>query len=264
MHSVVATFEHVLAAIATARRVTIALGLDLPLLFERYTSIQNALVEAVKTTHVPWAHVPGATLEAIRSELLNYRFVYSTNYDLLIYWAMMHETQRGFKDFFWSSYFDLADTKLWGKPTAILYLHGGLHLYHTVIGRTLKRHAEGGLNLLDMFGTPLAEDATPLFVSEGNAADELASLHRSDYLAFSYTALAHHQGPLCVFGHSLGNMDHHIVQALREAGIRDIAISVRPGLPEHVIAAKANAIAKLAGASLGFYDAGSHPLGNVF
>jgi hypothetical protein len=164
--------------------LTTALGLDVPLLLERYTSIQSALVEAVKTTHVPWANMPGATLEAIRTELLNYRFVYSTNYDLIIYWSMMHENQGSFKDFSWGPHFDLADTKLWGKPTAVLHLHGGLHLYRTVTGRTLKRHAEDGLNLLDLFGTPLAEDATPLFISEGSAADKLASINRSDYLAF--------------------------------------------------------------------------------
>jgi hypothetical protein len=55
-------------------------------------------------------------------------------------------------------------------------------------------------------------------------------------------------------------MDHHIVQALQEAGIRDIAVSIRPRLPEHLVAAKGNAIAKLPGASLSFYDARSHPL----
>src|SRR2546427_736567 len=39
-------FESVLAGIATARRVTAALGVDVPALLERYTSIQDALVEA--------------------------------------------------------------------------------------------------------------------------------------------------------------------------------------------------------------------------
>ena len=256
-------FEHVLAGLAMARRVTIALGVNIAVILERYTSIQNALVEAVRRTHVPWANVPGATLEKIRSELLNYRFIYSTNYDLLVYWAIMHENQGGFKDFFWEPFFDLANTELWGKPTVALYLHGGLHLYRTINGRTVKRHAQDGLSLLELFGTPLDEEATPLFISEGSAADKMASIHRSDYLAFAYTKLAHHEGPLCVFGHSLGDMDGHIVQALKQARIRDIAISVRPGPAQAIVAAKAHAIGRLPAASLTFYDSSSHPLGSA-
>ena len=137
-------FEHILAGLATARRVTTALRTDESALAERYASIQNALVEAVKSTHVPWAKVTGNVLETIRTELLNYRFVYSTNYDLIIYWAIMQEKEGDFKDFFWTEYFDLANTELWGKPTVILYLHGALQLYRTVSGRTVKRTAKNG------------------------------------------------------------------------------------------------------------------------
>lgn len=215
---------------------------------------------------MPWARVPGASLEKIRSALLDYKSVYSTNYDLIIYWAIMHEDKGGFKDFFWAEYFDLANTQLSGKPTVVLYLHGGLHLYRTVSGRTIKRHAAPGLTLLDLFGTPFPfpeEEATPLFISEGSSSDKLASIQRSDYLTFSYTELAHHEGPLCLFGHSLNDMDNHIIQALIQAKIRDIAISVRPGLPEKVIQFKANAVHKLPKANLIFYDASTHPLGDA-
>ena len=257
-------FEHVLAGLATARHVMTALDIPMPALGERYTSIQKALAEAVKSTHVPWKSVPPTCLEAIRSELLNYQSVYSTNYDLIIYWAIMHEGKGGFKDFFWAKCFDLANTQLSGKSTVVLYLHGGLHLYRTASGGTIKRHAGPRSNLLDLFGTPLPDedkDATPLFISEGSSDDKLASIQRSDYLSFAYTKLAHHDGPLCLFGHSLSDMDKHIVQALVQAEIHDIAISVRPGSREAVIAAKAKAHSKLPAAHLLFYDRTTHPLG---
>jgi len=252
----------VLAALAIARRVTTALNLHIDALVERYASIRTSLVEAVHGTHVPWPAVPGATLQAIRGELLNYDFVYSTNYDLLIYWAVMHENQDDFKDLFWAPpYFDLANAEVWGEPTMVFYIHGGLHLYRGANGRTLKRHAEEGQNLLALFGMPIAgEDATPLFVSEGSAAEKLSSISRSDYLTFAYTALVQHDGPLCVFGHSLGETDNHIVQALA-ARPRQIAISVLPGVPAAVIATKAATIQKLPDANLSFYDATTHPLG---
>ena len=81
---------------------------------------------------------------------------------------------------FWGPYFDPANTELWGKATAALYLHGGLHLYRTPRGRTLKRAATEHLNLLDLFGTEPEPGATPLFISEGSAQDKLESIHRSD------------------------------------------------------------------------------------
>lgn len=255
-------FEYVLAALATARRVNEALAIPAPVIHDRYASIQQALVEAVRTTHVPWANVPADVLEAIRSALLDYRFVYSTNYDLLIYWAVMYEGGDGFKDFFWAPNFDPGNTELWGKATGVFYLHGALHLYRTLRGRTLKRAAGIGLNLLDLFGTEPEPGATPLFISEGAAEDKAESIHRSDYLTFAYTQLAHHDGPLCIFGHSLGDVDQHIVDAIRRAGIRDIACSLRHGPREAVIASKANIIAKLPEANLLFYDAATHPLGS--
>jgi Domain of unknown function (DUF4917) len=258
-------FEYVLAALITAGHVTDALGTTVPALDDRYSSIQKALVEAVQSIHVPWGRIPKACKETIQSELLNYRFVYSTNYDLIIYWAMMHENRKGLKDFFWGKYFDLANTELWGKSTGVLYLHGGLHLYRTVSGRTIKRQSAENENLLDLFAVPFTEDggASPLFISEGSSDDKLASIARSDYLTFAYTTLAHHEGPLCIFGHSLDDMDRHIVRAIKQSGISEIAISIRPGTPDAVKSAKGTAISKLPSANLKFYKASTHPLGSA-
>jgi hypothetical protein len=260
-------FESVLAGLATTRRVATALGLDIPIVSHRYASIQSAVAEAVKRTHIPWTSVPDTTLTAIRKELLCYKWVYSTNYDLLVYWAVMHPGEGTFKDFFWAAppYFDLANTEVWKQPTLVLYLHGGLHLYRTVTGRTIKRSGEYGANLLDLFGTPfvtpLGEEATPLFISEGSAADKLGSINRSDYLGFGYTKLTEHDGALCVFGHSLSDVDDHIVRALKQSNAT-LALSIRPGSPETVIKRKATAIAKF-GDGLKFFDATTHPLGSA-
>jgi hypothetical protein len=54
-----------------------ALGANVAALPERYTSVQHALVEAVRSTHAPWTQVPDQTLDAIQGELLEYDFVYS-------------------------------------------------------------------------------------------------------------------------------------------------------------------------------------------
>ncbi len=256
-------FERVLSALATTRQVSESLGFAEPEFKSRYSSIQRALVEAVRSRHMPWIKVPDRTLQAIQDEFLRYRFVYSTNYDLLAYWSVMHESPVGFKDLFWSgSYFDLANTEVWGKATVILYLHGGLHLYRTLDGRTMKRTASIGSNLLDLFGLPMTVEATPLFISEGSAKQKLESIYRSDYLAFAYSTLVHHAGPLCIFGHSLGDVDQHIVDAIKKSQIRDIAFSVLPLTKAGIIEVEADAIRKLPEANIRFFDATSHPLGS--
>jgi hypothetical protein len=165
-------FERVLSALRTASAVGKALGHLTAALDTRYDSVRRALVAAVHHTHVPWALVNDAVLDSIRRALLPHRFIYSTNYDLLVYWAIVRG-EGGFKDLFWDEYFDLSDTELWGKDTAVLYLHGGLHLYRTPDGRTLKRRASEGQNLLDLFGTPYKDDASPLFVARPAAATKL-------------------------------------------------------------------------------------------
>ena len=91
-------------------------------------------------------------------------------------------------DYFWGEgqEFDVTDTETSGTATKVLYLHGGLHLYRLPSGATIKRKAEAGLSLLDLFGVPFTEGAIPLFITEGTSQDKLASIHRSDYLSFAY------------------------------------------------------------------------------
>jgi hypothetical protein len=42
-----------------------------------------------------------------------------------------------------------------------------------------------------------------MFLTEGTADDELASINRSSYLSFAYNEFTNHEGDLVVFGHSL-------------------------------------------------------------
>jgi hypothetical protein len=121
-------FEFVLASLKISHRVCEATGVSAPGLPGLYSDIQHALFEAVAQVHVEWELVAFRTLGRIRTELMHYRSVYSTNYDLLVYWAMMHEdNQDAFKDFFLDpdGAFDATDVEPWGNPTLVYFLHGG-------------------------------------------------------------------------------------------------------------------------------------------
>jgi hypothetical protein len=119
-------FEFILSSLATARKVMSSLSLVTQPVDERYKSVQDALAKAVHANHIPWTSTLGPALRAIGAELSKYPMVYSTNYDLLIYWSVMFENRSGFKDYFWTDAFDINDTNLWGEDTALLYMHGGL------------------------------------------------------------------------------------------------------------------------------------------
>lgn len=262
-------FERVLASLSTTRTVLEALKINEPKIEERYKSIQEALAEAVRGVHLAHGDFSPQMKINIREELKTYKYVYSTNYDLLIYWATVHENAEGFKDYFWDEehlLFDVTNTEERGNETFVLYLHGGLHLYRQPGGGTLKRKANkaNGGDLLSAFGTSMKcphRDAIPLLVTEGKFEDKLNSINRSDYLRFAYSKLQTHCGPLVIFGHSLDESDAHIVNAIKKANPCQVAVSMRREEPDCLEKKKASINGKLLPIKPLFFDAATHPLG---
>ncbi len=256
-------FEQVLASLSTAAMVCRALGQEFDRINSCYDKIRLALTEAVHASHVPWECIPTSTLKRIREAVLPFDFVYTTNYDLLLYWSIMSEKAKGFKDYFWDDCrFNIADTEAWEKATKILYLHGALHLYRLPSGETYKQRAEPNNSLLDAFIAQHDQGVVPMLVTEGTSKDKLASIYHSDYLSFAYSKFSRHEGPVVVFGHSLGESDAHLVAAMQKWGNARIAISVRRGSSKDIITRKAKLRSDLPEAILMFFDAETHPLGD--
>ena len=255
-------FEQVLSSLSTARKVNSVLRLATTQIDRLYQNVQQALIEAVHRVHVPWVNVPDSTRGTIRSELLEYENVFSTNYDLLIYWAMMHtDNGSGFIDYFFSGSFDPGNTENWSGSTSVHFLHGGLHLNRLITGETVKRSAGEGQNLLDMFAFPLPDGVVPLFVTEGTSQEKMTSINRSSYLSFAYNQLAHSKESCVIFGHSLSESDRHIVDAIARWQDVRLAISMLPDSPENIISNKARIVHLLPRADIKFFDATTHPLG---
>jgi Domain of unknown function (DUF4917) len=261
-------FERVLASLKTAGTVAQALGETDADIRARYEHIQRALFEAVGSVHVPWDHVAGTPLLRIRSALRAYSAVYSTNYDLIAYWAIMHiDEGAGFKDLFWGpgNSFDPKNASVSGNATLVYYLHGGVHLRALVDGGTRKHVSELGA-LLDDFPTSFESDEVPLLISEGSAQDKRDAILRSDYLSFAYGRLAQHDGGLVIFGQSLGEEDDHLVDVLNSWRPPwhepVIAISIRrTENPDDARVAKLHYADRLPYADLLFFDPDTHPLG---
>lgn len=253
-------FEEVLGALLVTRKVGNCLGLQpAAVIDQRYTSIQGALVGAVHSVHIPWAKMNYTRLKAIRSALEKHTFISSTNYDLLLYWAVMTEQVPGIKDFFWDGYFDPSNVSVFGDATRVLFLHGGLHLTFDSSGRTYKEVASPYNNLLEQFGT--YSGRAPLCITEGSSAQKLNAILRSSYLSFAYQQLAARRGSLAIFGHSMGDSDLHLVQAINRKANRRLAVGLYPISDVQIIQEKSGFLQKFPDAEVLFFDARSHPLG---
>ena len=258
------SFEHALGALKTTSRVNKALAVSSAAPRNRYYAIKEALINTVHAVHIPWRLVQPQSLAAINQELRRYPTVFTSNYDLLNYWAILHTP--GIDDLFRSAdaSFDLRDTRT--DATRILYLHGGLHLVRNLDG-TARKLPTTDSTLLSSFAinnTIKTLDDVPLFVSEGKVEEKLKTIRSSDYLSFCYEQLLGHEGALCIFGHDLGAQDKHLVDAIRQARPSTLAISVS-GRSDGFIRQQKRRYSQLfdgCGAQLKFFAARTHPLGD--
>jgi pterin-4a-carbinolamine dehydratase len=254
-------FEQVLRALQISGMVCEQAG-HAPDTDARYANVRRALADAVHQVHVPWGHIPNATLTKIATALRKFEHVFSTNYDLIPYWSIMAYGD-GFKDFFWTNdnRFDPTNVQLFGNATLLYYLHGGLHLVEDLRKVAFKRVA-GSQNLLDTFAVDPQE--IPLFVSEGSSEQKLRAIRSSDYLWHCYETLRRQAEPLVIFGNSLSAQDAHIAKAISEVPNRAIAVSIFPTDPTAVIDAKIHFMKVLPGVDdLLFFDSRTHPLGEA-
>lgn len=266
-------FEQVLSRLRIAAEVSAALGLPAAPFMEQYERIRDALAAAVHYVHIPWDRLPNDVLITIGEALSRYSCVYSTNYDIVIYWAAMQmnarPTKHEFKDYFWTkgdeetTEFHISDVEVWGGDvTRILYLHGALHLVRTLDGGTYKVCNNEGARVLDRFGEPILDGAVPLIVSEGDSSSKLASIEQSSYLSHALAVFSFDKHPLVILGHSLGSTDEHLVDAIDQGfpeNRRQIAIGLHPEGGSSADQER-HFRARLGKADLIFFDARTHPL----
>jgi Domain of unknown function (DUF4917) len=262
-------FEQVLADLGTAIRVADALGVRAEAFYEPYRRVQRALGHAIRQVHPNRSSVPDSTLTAIREELTNYEWIFTTSYDLLLYWAMGCGPGGRFEPFVdhfrWRGtlQFDPARADVFVDQIPVYFLHGALHLVVGGTGATWKQRRGVLQTLLDQFGQPIAGDpqARPLLITEGSARDKLQSIERNDYLSHGLSRLRQTDLPTVVFGSSLSPQDQHLVDALNENPQRPVAVALLPASKRELASRQADIYGRLEAETLLFFDSTTHPLG---
>ena len=204
-----------------------------------YRDIQNALIKSVREIH-PAHDLEKMCLGNIYKFMRQFKTIFSLNYDLISYWAVLYGNKNvndghKIKDCF-------IDKKFGGeyrwqelrKPcyertvSLILYPHGNLVLYKAINGIEGKIAACYESNLLEtIIQKWRTENYTPLFVSEGSADQKEQSIKNSYYLSTVFEeVLPEEKESLVIYGWGICENDEHILNKLSKSKIKKVAISV--------------------------------------
>lgn len=167
--------------------------------------------------------------------------VYTLNYDLLLYWAALHDDSEGeelslsINDGFGRDDEYDADYVTWqgennARDQRIHYIHGAIHLFDA--GSELKKYtwSNTGIPLLDQARTAMEQGMFPMFVAEGTSQQKLAKIKHSAYLYHSYKSFSEivnkKDQALFIYGHSLAENDQHILEKISKGKVPHIFVSL--------------------------------------
>jgi hypothetical protein len=174
--------------------------------------------------------------------------IYSTNYDLLLYWTLLQEFEDeeftlvhndGFFDQRDEHHRQLSEELTWqGKQENqnIYYIHGALHLFQGAGEIEKFSWKATGIPLIEQSRRALNVNKFPLFVSEGDSAKKFSRIMHNPYLYNSYenfSAIVNggrgpRVGNTCLFIHGLSFSDNdvHITSCISRGRIRHIFVSL--------------------------------------
>lgn len=196
--------------------------------------LREVLVRAIADRHPSRpSDVSTSQYAACKAFLARFNRVYTLNYDLLLYWALMQSALKpaviaddGFRtpDSGKEAYVSWEPEK--SNRQNVFYLHGGLHLFDA--GDEVQKYTwvNTGIPLIEQIRSALGEDRFPIFVTEGRSSDKYARIRHSDYLSRCYRSFVQIQGTLVCYGWAFGDADAHITRAIRKSGIQDLVVGV--------------------------------------
>ncbi|MDI1327526.1 MAG: DUF4917 family protein [Brevundimonas sp.] len=219
------------------------------LMIAHAAALKEILLQTIAANH---PRIPGeisdAKFWACRSFLAHFAMpgggqIYSLNYDLLLYWTLMHEDMPfsapvliektdGFGN---DEDAPDADYVVWQGETAahsacIHFLHGALHLFDS--GAELKKYTwvRKQEPLIEQARSAIEGNAFPLFVAEGSSAQKKDKIRHNAYLyqGFKQLTVNAGRGNHCffIFGHSLAANDDHILNRLARGKFPHLYIGI--------------------------------------
>lgn len=155
--------------------------------------------------------------------------VFSTNYDMLLYWTLMRKHVENAIDGFGREIENLDEVLcgetpeysdlVWGPNIDnqnIHYLHGALHIFDSGINIEKEQYDQNNY-LLEKIKKRLDRGSYPIFVTAGNGDEKLSHIRHNRYLSHCFDKLSSLDGSLITFGFNFGEYDEHIIEAINKA-----------------------------------------------
>ncbi len=230
-------FELLMQQLDNAAQIAEVFGADKKVvkkIREASETLKTSLIEAIKELHPDHVFkIPEDKSQAcaifLNSFLSKDGQIFTTNYDLLLYWVLMRNRPDKAGDGFgkeaeetgeWVKPDDRDYSELiWGKnrdTQAIHYLHGALQLFDTGID-IIKEEYTGEHLLLENIKARMEKKEYPIFVTARSGKDKLTHIMHNKYLSFCYETLSTITGSLISFGFNFGEYDEHIIAAINKA-----------------------------------------------
>jgi hypothetical protein len=202
--------------------------------------LKKSLLNAVKEMHpehvfkVP-AHKSAACASFLQQFLNTSGHIYSTNYDLLLYWVLMRngilnhfdgcgrELENDTGQFMPPEDQEWSDL-IWGinrDKQNVFYLHGALPFFDSGID-VVKEEYDVYNHLLQNISARMENGEYPIFVTAGDGQQKLNHITHNQYLTYCYDSLCQVEGSLVTFGFSFGQYDEHIIEAINKAAKQKI------------------------------------------
>lgn len=150
--------------------------------------------------------------------------IYTLNYDLILYWVLMHflddeENRLPCDDGFRASEKN-EDVVSWeiGREhnQNINYIHGALHIFSKNDEITKYTWQNKDRTIIEQVRESLQNSNYPVFITEGNNKHKIARINANSYLGRSISSLKSIRGNLFIFGHSLRDEDDHIFNIIND------------------------------------------------
>jgi len=198
-------------------------------------ALKEVLIKTIAGSHPDRpTDVTTEAYTACRNFLSQFCDIYTVNYDLLLYWALMQSQiapevpcDDGFRtpEDDPDAPFVTWDPGSVGSQT-VHYLHGALHLFDS--GPELQKFTwcRTGLRLIDQIRQAMNRGLFPVFVSEGDSSSKLTRIRHSAYLSRAERSLIGIGGSLVVFGHSLSPSDEHIASAVGRSKLQQLFVGI--------------------------------------
>ena len=197
--------------------------------------LKKSLLDAVKAMHPEHVFkVPEDQSKACARFLQHFLNttgnIYSTNYDLLLYWVLMRNGELKHIDGCGrelendtGEYIALEDQEwselAWGKSRSeqnVFYLHGALPFFDTGVA-VVKEEYDVFNYLLHNISLRMEKGEYPIFVTAGNGQQKLNHITHNQYLTYCFDSFCQMGGSLVTFGFSFGPNDEHIITAINRA-----------------------------------------------